>query len=95
MRSPLWETGSIKGGRGCRQHSTIRGGGVVAEAHSLLAKPHAPGKEERLEQVKEKNAEEDQTFVSEAAAVVVAASTSEPDEESGLKRRPQKSSIHR
>lgn len=71
------------------------GGGVVVEAHSLLAKPHAPGKEERLEQVKEKNAEEDQTFVSEAAAVVVAASTSEPDEESGLKRRPQKSSIHR
>ena len=57
-------------------------------ARSLLAEPCAPGNEETWEKLTEKVPEEDQTCVSEAAAEVVAASSSDAEEGSGPNWRP-------
>ena len=64
-------------------------GGVTVAARSLLAEPRAPGNEEMWEQVKAKFPEDDQICVSKAAAVAVAASSSDPEERSGPNWRPE------
>ena len=53
-----------------------------------LAEPRAPGSEATWERVTHKFPDEDQTSVSEAATAAIAASTSDPEEGSGPKWRP-------
>ena len=63
---------------------------MTVAARSLLAEPRALGSEETWERVKEKFPEEDQPAVCEAAAAAMAASSSDPEEGSGPKWRPEK-----
>ena len=63
-------------------------GGVTVAARSLLAEPRAPGNEETWERVKAKFLE-NQACVLEAAAVAVAASSSDQEEGSVPNWRPE------
>ena len=63
-------------------------GGVTVATRSLLTEPRAPGNEATWEHVIDKFPDEDQTSVSEEATAAVAASASDPEEESGPNWRP-------